>query len=357
MEMPKPKPGIESHMIKTDRLMIHALISAEQKGEAVIFIHGNFSAALYWQDLMLALPDGFFGIAPDIRGYGWTEDKVTDATRGVLDWVEDLYGLMDALNVSSAHMVGWSLGAAPIYRLMIDSPEKVRSVTLIAPVSPYGFGGTKGLEGKAVYDDFAGCGGGLVNPEFIRRIKDGDRSADDANSPRNIINTFYYMPPFRPADEEDFLTGSLMEKIGDDRYPGDSVPSANWPFVGPGKYGPLNAGSPKYMINDVPLLIDCQQKPPVLWVYGDRDQIVSDQSMFDIPVLGKLGFVPGYPGEEIIPPQPMIGQTRRVFKDYQKNGGYFEEHQIKEAGHGVFIEKPDEFNPIFINFLQKYSKK
>ncbi len=357
MNMPKPKPGIVSQFVQTDRLKIHVLSTEAKDGEAVIFLHGNFSSALYWQDVMKQLPEGFYGIAPDIRGYGWTEDKITDATRGLLDWVEDLYGLMEALEIQAAHLVGWSLGAAPIYRMMIDAPEKIHSVTLVAPVSPYGFGGSRGLDGEAVYPDFAGCGGGLVNPEFIRRIKDGDRSSDDQNSPRNIINAFYYLPPFRPADEEDYLTGSMMEKIGEDRYPGDSVPSANWPFVGPGKFGPLNAGSAKYMINDVPLLINSDRKPPVLWVYGDHDQIVSDQSMFDIPVLGKFGFVPGYPGEEIMPPQPMIGQTRAVLEDYQKHGGYFEEHCIAEAAHAVFIEKPVEFNTIFSKFLKQFSKK
>ncbi len=329
------------------------MLSGEETGEPIIFLHGNFSAAAYWQDLMLSLPERFFCIAPDIRGYGWTEDKITDATRGLRDWSEDILALMNTLGISKTHLVGWSLGAAPIYRLMIDQPEKILSVTLIAPVSPYGFGGTKGLEGEPTYDDFAGSGGGLVNADFVRLIQAGDRSTDDPNSPRNIINTFYYKPPFKAVDEEDLLIASLQEKTGVDRYPGDFVPSPNWPYVGPGVYGPLNAGSAKYMVQDVPDLINTQPKPPVLWVYGDSDQIVSDNSIFDIPVLGKLGFVPGYPGEEVMPPQPMIGQTRAVLEKYQAAGGSFEEHKIKDAAHSTFIEKPEEFYRIFIDFLNK----
>jgi pimeloyl-ACP methyl ester carboxylesterase len=357
MEKPKTKPGIESKMIQTDRIKLHVLFSGSESGEAIIFLHGNFSAAAYWQDLMLSLPEKYFCIAPDIRGYGWTEDKITDATRGLRDWSEDILSLMKTLGISKTHLVGWSLGAAPIYRLMIDQPEKILSVTLIAPVSPYGFGGTKGLDGEPTYPDFAGSGGGLVNADFVRLIQAGDRSADDPNSPRNIINTFYYKPPFRAEDEEDLLTASLQEKIGTDRYPGDAVPSTNWPFVGPGVYGPLNAGSAKYMAKDVPDLIKSQPKPPVLWIYGEADQIVSDNSIFDIPVLGKLGFVPGYPGEEVMPPQPMIGQTRAVLEKYQEAGGSYEEHKVTDAAHGVFIEKPEEFNQIFIGFLNKVQPK
>lgn len=351
MYMPTPKEGIQSKMIQTERLEMHVLFSGNQEDNPVIFLHGNFSAALYWQDLMLSLPEGFRGIAPDLRGYGWTEDKLTDATRGLKDWSEDILAFMEVLDIKTAHFVGWSLGSAPIYRILIDQPQKVKSMTFIAPVSPYGFGGTKGEEGTPVYDDFAGCGGGLVNPEFILRIKEGDRSSDDPNSPRNIINTFYYVPPFRAADEEELLTASMQEKIGNDKYPGDSVPSTNWPFVGPGKWGPLNGGSGKYMIQDVPDFIAVQPKSPILWIRGDKDQIVSDFSIFDIPTLGKLGFVPGYPGEDVFPPQPMIRQTRVVFDKYKAAGGYYQEFVIENTAHSPHIEKPDEFNEIFHKFL------
>ncbi len=351
MEVLKLKNGIESQIIKTERLDMHVLLSGKLDSEPVIFLHGNFSAGLFWQNLMVTLPDNFRGIAPDFRGYGWSEDKLTDATRGLRDWSDDLVSLMDSLEIKNAHFVGWSLGAAPIYTMLIDHPERVKSMTFVAPISPYGFGGTKGDDGEQVYEDFAGCGGGLVNPEFIRRIHEGDRSADDANSPRNIINTFYYVPPFRSEDEEDLLTAAMQEKIGNDKYPGDSVPSTNWPFVGPGKWGPLNAGSAKYMLKDVPDFLAVQSKPPILWIRGDKDQIVSNESIFDIPTLGKLGFVPGYPGEEVYPPQPMIEQTRSVFNRYKEQGGDYQEIVIENSAHSPHIEKPVEFNLHFHKFL------
>lgn len=353
MEMPVTKNGIQSKMVKTDRLKMHVLFSGKQNGEPVIFLHGNFSAAMFWQDLMLSLPEGFRGIAPDLRGYGWTEDKLTDATLGLKDWSEDILELMATEGVEKAHFVGWSLGAAPIYQLLINHPHKVKSMTFIAPVSPYGFGGSRDAEGTPVYEDFAGCGGGLVNAEFVRRIEEGDRSVDDPNSPRNIINTFYYVAPFTSPDEEDLLTAALQEKIGNDKYPGDSVPSTNWPFVGPGKWGPINAGSGKYMIQVAQEFIAVAPKAPILWIRGDKDQVVSDLSIFDIPTLGKLGFVPGYPGEDVCPPQPMVTQTRAVFEKYQLNGGSYKEVVILNTAHSPHIEKLDEFNQSFHKFLME----
>jgi len=62
--------------------------------------------------------------------------------------------------------------------------------------------------------------------------------------------------------------------------------------------------------------------------------------------------VPGYPGEEVFPAQPMIGQTRAFFEKYASKGGTFEERVIDNAGHGCFIEKPEEFNAFFHAFLK-----
>lgn len=343
--------GITSQFVDTGRLNSHVLSCGPSAGTSVVFLHGNFSAAAYWEETMLALPEGFRAIAPDLRGYGWTEDKRVDATRGMGDWSDDLAALLASLDIEQAHFVGWSLGSGVLYRFLIDHPEKALSLTLIAPVSPYGFGGTKGLEGTPCYDDCAGSGGGVVNPEFVQRIKEGDRSEEDPNSPRNVINAFYYVPPFRAAREEAFLTASLMEKMGDDRYPGDFVPSENWPNVAPGVWGPINAGAPKYVLDDVPALIATKPKPPILWIRGSGDMIVSDNSMFDFAALGKMELVPGWPGDDVCPPQPMVSQTRAVLEQYAAAGGAFTEHVMENTAHGPHIEKPDEFNALFHAFL------
>ena len=121
------------------------------------------------------------------------------------------------------------------------------------------------------------------------------------------------------------------------------VPSANWPNVAPGVWGPINATAPKY-VDDIQRLYDAEPKPPVLWVRGSDDQIVSDASFFDLGTLGQLGFVPGWPGEDVFPPQPMVSQTRAVLEQYAARGGSFQEEVIADTGHTPYIEKPEEFN-------------
>jgi len=333
-------PGITSKIIDTPRLQTHVLFSGDESGTPVLFLHGNASSASFWEEIMLKLPAGFRGIAPDLRGYGDTEDKLIDATRGAGDWVDDLLALLDTLKVEKAHLVGHSMGGTLVFNLVAAAPRRVLSGTVVNPGSPYGFGGSKDLDGTPCYEDCAGSGGGVVNPEFPKLMAAGDRSSDNPQaSPRVVMNSFYWKPPFKPTREEDLLTSLLTEKVGPEKYPGDLTPSANWPNVAPGKFGPINAISPKYVGDSVKKFIAAEPKPFMLWIRGDSDAIVSDMSLFDMGALGKLGYVPGWPGDEIYPPQPMVGQTRAILQKY----GSFEEVIIAETGHTPYVEKPEEF--------------
>lgn len=346
-------PGITSKMIETSRIRTHVLFSGPEGGVPILFIHGNASSATYWEEIMLALPAGFRGIAPDLRGYGDTEDKLIDATRGMGDWTDDLLALMDALKVEKAHFVGHSMGGTIVFGMVAAAAGRVLSGTVVNPGSPYGFGGSKGVDGKPCYEDCAGSGGGIVNPDFPKLIAAGDRSSDNPQaSPRVVMNSFYWKPPFKPAREEDLLSSILTEKIGSDKYPGDFVPSGNWPNVAPGKFGPINALSPKYAGDSVEKFIDASPKPFILWVRGDSDMIVSDNSFFDFGTLGKLGYVPGWPGEEVYPPQPMVGQTRHILEQYKGKGGDFREVVIAETGHTPYVEKPQEFMSSLMEVLK-----
>ncbi|MFN8531841.1 MAG: alpha/beta fold hydrolase [Anaerolineae bacterium] len=340
-------PGITARTLTTARITTRVLFSGPENGIPVLFLHGNASSATYWEETMLALPAGYRGIAPDQRGYGDADRAVKiDATRGMNDLADDAVALLDFLGIQRAHVVGHSAGGSVIWCMLINAPQRFISVTLAAPGSPFGFGGTKDLDGTPYYADFAGSGGGIVNREFTARMAAGDRSMDNPNSaPRNVMNSFYWKPTFKAAREEELLSSLVSEHVGDKEYPGDLTPSANWPNVAPGVWGPANALSPKY-IGDVSRLYRIDPKPAVLWVRGEHDQIVSDMSLFDMGTLGMLGAIPGWPGKDIYPPQPMVSQTRAVLEKYQAAGGSYRE-VVVDAGHTPYLEQPEAFNEAF----------
>jgi pimeloyl-ACP methyl ester carboxylesterase len=350
-------PGISQQRVKTDRLEM-AYLEAGTGDIPIVLVHGNCSSSLFFQDFMLALAatNRYKVFAPDMRGYGDTESLPIDATRGVRDWSDDLDAFARALGLNAFHLLGWSLGGNIVMQYAIDHPGTLRSLTLQAPGSPYGFGGTKDASGMLGWPDAAGSGGGTVNPDFVQRIANGDRGYDQ-NSPRTVMNTFYFKPPFKPAPdrEEIYVTSILSTRVGSGNYPGDTTSSQNWPFVAPGTHGVNNALAPCYP--NQAAFATMSQKPPVLWVRGANDQIVSDASFFDMGYLGQLGLVPGWPGAEVFPPQPMIEQTRSVLNQYQANGGEYREVVFDDCGHSPHIEKQEELYHVLYPFLVESDQK
>jgi pimeloyl-ACP methyl ester carboxylesterase len=332
--------GITQHRQSVpSRLEMSYLIAGESTNPALLLIHGNVSSSLFWQDLMLQFAPTHFVIAPDLRGFGDSETAPIDATRGVRDHSDDVAGLLKSLAISTAHFVGWSMGAGVVMQLAIDYPSLVKSMTLTAPISPYGFGGTK-LSGELLNEDASGTGGAAANPEFVKALGAGDRS-ENPNGPLSVMRQFYVADPIALNHEAIYLESMLSTKTGETNYPGNFNASTNWPGFAPGNLGVLNSMSPKYF--NTSGIIEIANKPPVLWIRGDKDAIVNDASFFDLNTLGAHGIVPGWPGLDIAPSQPMVSQMRNVLAQYQANGGYFREVVLANCGHSPHLEQPERF--------------
>lgn len=341
-------PGVRSAMVDTDRLRVHLLESGPAGGPVVMMVHGNLSTGRFYEHLMPELP-GYRVLAPDMRGFGRSEPLPLDATRGFADWAEDLLALVDALGIGApVHLVGWSSAAPAIVRYAAERP--VASLTFIDPVSPHGFGGTH-PDGSPCFPDFAGSGGGTVNPEVVRRLTEGDATAESPFSIRNVMNAFYFAPWHRePPDREDLLVAEILRTVtGPGNYPGDAVVSDHWPGTAPGRTGILNALSPRYC--DWSGIVDLDPKPPVLWTHGEADLVVADGSPLEMGALGAAGTVPGWPGEEVFPPQPMVGQIRAVLQRYAAAGGQVRTEMFAGSGHGPHFDARERWLRVFTDFL------
>ncbi len=344
-------PGVHAHTVTTDRLQMHYIEAGPADGVPVVLVHGNLSTGRFYEHLLPGAPKRYRFIVPDMRGFGDTERLPIDATRGLRDWADDTYSLVRALGIAGpVHLAGWSTGGAAVAAYAIDRPELVASLTLIDPVSPYGFGGVK-ADGTPCFPDYAGSGGGTGSPDFRQRLASGDTSSDSPFSPRNVMNSSYWAASHRePADREDMLVAEILKSVtGEDGYPGDFTPSANWPGIAPGTRGILNALSGKYC--NWAGIANIAPKPPVLWTHGTADIVVADGSMWEMGTLGKLGAIPGWPGEELFPPQPMVTQIRTVLERYQANGGRVQMEMFEGSGHGPPIDAAERWSQCFFGFL------
>ncbi|HEY8317718.1 MAG TPA: alpha/beta hydrolase [Amnibacterium sp.] len=338
-------PGIHVTQVRTERLTAN-VIERPGAGPVVVLIHGNVSSSLFYQPLMLGLPEGIRALAIDLRGFGDSEVLPVDGTRGLRDFADDVASVLDVLGTGAVHLVGWSMGGGVVLQLLLDRPDLVASLTLESPVSPYGWGGT--TADGTILNGGAGSGGGGGNPGFIAALKAGDRS-DSPTSPRTIYRTTYVKHPEGIEHEDLWVESMLTTATGVDNYPGDATTTDAWPGFAPGTRGVLNTMTPDHL--DLTGIVDADPKPPILWLHGADDVIVSDASYFDLNLLGSIGAVPGWPGAEVAPPQPMVTQTRAVLDRYRAGGGRVTELLVPDCGHSPHLEAPEVFTAALLEHI------
>ena len=341
--------GVTASHVQTARLNTFVYESGPPDGRPVLMFHGNLATGRFFEHLFPDAPRRYRFVAPDMRSFGRSEPKPIDATRGLMDWADDGAAVLDALGIDEPpHLAGWSTGGAAVAAYALSRPAA--SLTFIDPVSPYGFGGTH-PDGTPCAPDWAGSGGGTGNPRFTELIEANDRSTDEDVSPRNVMNSSYWSAEYKlQAEREEVLVDEvLMSVTGDDGYPGDLTPSEHWPGVAPGTRGILNALSGKYCSWNH--IVDLDPKPPVLWTHGTGDIVVADGSPWEMGTLGQLDLVPGWPGEDVFPPQQMVSQIRNVLDEYANRGGRVVAEMFDGSGHGPHIDAADRWARVWFEFL------
>jgi pimeloyl-ACP methyl ester carboxylesterase len=134
MQKPSCLNGITNQVIDTYRLKQNVYFSGPEKGIPVIFLHGNFSSALYWEETMLALPEGYRGIAPDLRGYGASDKPPRGYDSPTL--AADIAGLVRALGERDAVVVGHDWGGHIGWTLAALHPAVVRRLVVLSVPHP-----------------------------------------------------------------------------------------------------------------------------------------------------------------------------------------------------------------------------
>lgn len=133
-------------------------------GPPVVFVHGSgpgVTAYANWRLTLPALAGQLRCIAPDMAGFGYTE-RPEGADYGIDLWVRQVVGLLDALGIEKAGLVGNSFGGAIALRLAARHPDRVDRLVLMGSVGvPFPI--TEGLDAVWGYE---------ASPANMRRIMD-----------------------------------------------------------------------------------------------------------------------------------------------------------------------------------------
>ena len=103
-----------------------------------------------WRGVLPVLGEDFHVVAPDMVGFGYS-DRPKDVTYGLDTWADQTLGVMDALGIEKAHLVGNSFGGAIALRLATRNPDRVDKLVLMGSVGvPFEI--TEGLDAVWGYD-------------------------------------------------------------------------------------------------------------------------------------------------------------------------------------------------------------
>ena len=109
---------------------LHYEIVGPAGAPVVVFAHSIGATMAMWDAQVAALSGRYRCLRYDTRGHGGSEVVATPATAD--DLADDLAGLLDALGIARAHVVGLSLGGMTGQAFALRHPQRLDRLALVA---------------------------------------------------------------------------------------------------------------------------------------------------------------------------------------------------------------------------------
>lgn len=117
-------------LIRANGIELFYALSGPDEAPVVVFSNSIGTTLDMWDGLVPALADRYRCLRYDTRGHG--HSPVVDRPIGIADLADDLAGLLDALDIAKAHVVGLSLGGMTAQAFALKYPERLDRLVLMA---------------------------------------------------------------------------------------------------------------------------------------------------------------------------------------------------------------------------------
>lgn len=288
---------------------------------AVLLLHGFPELAHSWRHQMHALAAaGYRAIAPDLRGYGDTGAHGEVADYRMANLAQDVLGLLDALGIAKAVVVGHDFGGALAWTLARDHADRLHGVVSLC--TPYTrrtdtdlaetMRRTRGPDNYMVFFQTPGAGEALLTANldtlFDRLMRRPAMSIDEFNQ-RSVHARAL------PAD----LFLGVPELMGERFLDEAAIAHYTQAFRRTGFTGPLN-----WYRNLPRNWADTEGRPdqvtvPALMLCADRDCF--------------------------LPPSTTRGMEH-IVPDLER-------HTVSDCGHWMQQERPEAVNRLLLDWLQR----
>jgi pimeloyl-ACP methyl ester carboxylesterase len=124
-----------SRFAEVDGVRVHYQEAGDKDAPAVVLIHGFASSTLVWSSVLLKIAgEGFHVIVPDLLGYGYSA-KPRKGEYTIAAQARMIMGLLDALGIKRANVVGSSYGGAVAATCALDHADRVEKLVLVGAVT------------------------------------------------------------------------------------------------------------------------------------------------------------------------------------------------------------------------------
>jgi len=111
---------------------INMAVYEQGEGQPVVLLHGFPELAFSWRHQLPALAAaGYRAITPDLRGYGQTDKPEGIEQYTIQKLVDDVCGLLDALEIDRAIFVAHDWGALLAWQLALLKPERMAGLAAL----------------------------------------------------------------------------------------------------------------------------------------------------------------------------------------------------------------------------------
>jgi hypothetical protein len=136
-------PGT-GRFVRADDVDVFLQESGPASGEPVLLIHGTGAWSEIWRETMTALAEsGYRAIAIDVPPFGYSEKPRGPAAYRRERQARRILGVLDALGLRQAILVGHSVGARTTVEAALIAPDRVPRLILVdagGGVAPVGHG-------------------------------------------------------------------------------------------------------------------------------------------------------------------------------------------------------------------------
>lgn len=126
--------------IKFDYAQIGAVklhyATAGEGEKLIVFLHGFPEFWYSWRNQLKALSDEFTLVAPDLRGYNWSDKPIYSAEYKIEEVSDDVLGLIRHFGREQAAVVGHDWGASVAWSIAENYPEYVSKLVCLQVPPP-----------------------------------------------------------------------------------------------------------------------------------------------------------------------------------------------------------------------------